>query len=227
MNIIELLKQNSDEKLRLFNAKLIPTISPDRILGISSPKLRALAKDIFDSQEGIKFLSSTPHFYLEENHLHGILIGLFKDIRQTLKFTEEFLPFIDNWATNDMTAMGLKRFSKNTAMVRPYVEKWLDNQQPYVVRFGVVCLMSYFLGDAFKEDDLNLLTKLKVKNDYYVDMAVAWYLSMALLKKYDVALKAIKDNIFDVWVHNKAIRKAVECTRIDKSKKAFLLTLRR
>ena len=96
--------------------------------------------------------------------------------------TEEFLPFIDNWATNDITATGMKIFSRNTSAVRGFVERWLKSDKAYTARFGIVCLLSYFLGEAFEESDLNLLASLNVKNEYYVDMAAAWYISVALVK---------------------------------------------
>lgn len=227
MTIVERIKENSEEKLRLFNAKLVPTVKPERILGVRSPKLKALAKEIYGSGEANLFLSQTPHFYFEENNLHGFLLGCIKDVNKALALTEDFLPFVDNWATNDLTAMGLKCFSKNTAIVRPYAEKWTGDFRPFVVRFGVVCLLSYFLGDAFEQSDFDLLSDIKIKDDYYVDMAVAWYLSVALVKKYDLAVMALKENRFGTWVHNKAIRKAVESFRIDDEKKSFLRTLKR
>ena len=227
MTIVERIKENSEENLRLFNAKLVPTVEPERILGVRSPKLKALAKEIYGSEEANIFLSQTPHFYFEENNLHGFLLGYIKDVNKALALTEEFLPFVDNWATNDLTAMGLKCISKNTAIVRPYAEKWTGDVRPFVVRFGVVCLLSYFLGDAFEQSDFDLLAGIKIKDDYYVDMAVAWYLSVALVKKYDLAVMALKENRFGTWVHNKAIRKAVESFRIDDEKKSFLRTLKR
>lgn len=227
MTIVERIKENSEENLRLFNAKLVPTVKPERILGVRSPKLKALAKEIYGSEEANIFLTQTPHFYFEENNLHGFLLGCIKDVNKALALTEEFLPFVDNWATNDLTAMGLKCFSNNTAIVRPYAEKWTGDVRPFVVRFGVVCLLSYFLGDAFEQSDFDLLAGIKIKDDYYVDMAVAWYLSVALVKKYDLAVMALKENRFGTWVHNKAIRKAVESFRIDDEKKSFLRTLKR
>ena len=227
MTILERITENSEEKLRLFNAKLIPSVAPERILGVRSPKLKALAKELYGSEEAKIFMSQTPHFYLEENNLHGLLLGNIKDVYAALAMTEEFLPFIDNWATNDLTAMGLKCFSKNTELVRPYAEKWTGDVRPFVVRFGVVCLLSYFLGDAFMESDIGMLADIKIKDDYYVDMAVAWYMSVALVKKYDAAVNALKNNVFGKWVHNKAIQKAVESFRIDEEKKKFLRALKR
>lgn len=227
MTLLDRLKENSDEKLRIFNARLIPSVASERILGVRSPVVKALAKEFYGSGEASLFLSQTPHFYLEENNLHGCLLCNIKDLDAALAMTEEFLPFIDNWATNDITATGMKIFSRNTSAVRASVERWLKSNKAYTVRFGIVCLLSYFLGEAFEESDLNLLASLNVKNEYYVDMAAAWYISVALVKKYDVAVKTLEKGIFDVWVHNKAISKALESFRIDLDKKNYLRTLKR
>lgn len=227
MTLLDRLKENSDEKLKIFNARLTPSVASERILGVRSPVVKALAKEFYGSMEASLFLSQTPHFYLEENNLHGCLLCNIKDLDAAIAMTEEFLPFIDNWATNDITATGMKIFSRNTSAVRGFVERWLKSDKAYTVRFGIVCLLSYFLGEAFEESDLNLLASLNVKNEYYVDMAAAWYISVALVKKYDVAVKTLENGIFDVWVHNKAISKALESFRIDLDKKNYLRTLKR
>lgn len=173
MTLLDRLKENSDEKLKIFNARLTPSVASERILGVRSPVVKALAKEFYGSGEASLFLSQTPHFYLEENNLHGCLLCNIKDLDAALAMTEEFLPFIDNWATNDITATGMKIFSRNTSAVRGFVERWLKSDKAYTVRFGIVCLLSYFLGEAFEESDLNLLASLNVKNEYYVDMAAA------------------------------------------------------
>ena len=118
MTLLDRLKENSDEKLKIFNARLTPSVASERILGVRSPVVKALAKEFYGSGEASLFLSQTPHFYLEENNLHGCLLCNIKDLDAALAMTEEFLPFIDNWATNDITAMGMKIFSRNTSAVR-------------------------------------------------------------------------------------------------------------
>ena len=43
MTLLDRLKENSDEKLRIFNARLIPSVASERILGVRSPVVKALA----------------------------------------------------------------------------------------------------------------------------------------------------------------------------------------
>ena len=133
MTLLDRLKENSDEKLKIFNARLTPSVASERILGVRSPVVKALAKEFYGSREASLFLSQTPHFYLEENNLHGCLLCNIKDLDAALAMTEEFLPFIDNWATNDITATGMKIFSRNTSAVRASVERWLKSNKAYTL----------------------------------------------------------------------------------------------
>ena len=63
--------------------------------------------------------------------------------------------------------------------------------------------------------------------DYYVQMAVAWFFSMALVKQWEAALPYLTDQRLDLWIHNKAIQKAIESEQITPSQKEFLRSLKR
>ena len=67
-----------DTPYRDFNAKLIPTVDPKRMIGIRTPLLRKFAKDLFkmEPKQAAAFMQSLPHRYFEENNLHAFLIRL-------------------------------------------------------------------------------------------------------------------------------------------------------
>ena len=44
--IVQLLQDNRDEKYGDFQGALIPSVSQDNVIGVRTPKLRALAKEI-------------------------------------------------------------------------------------------------------------------------------------------------------------------------------------
>ena len=89
-----LLKAHQDSKYREMQLRLIPNIAPERILGVRTPALRAMAKALPDS-----FLDALPHFYFEENQLHGFALERIRDFDSCLKHVQAFLPHVDNWAT--------------------------------------------------------------------------------------------------------------------------------
>lgn len=213
-----------DIKYRDFHSRLMPDIPKERIIGVRTPALRKYAKEVAKRSDCEEFLDTLPHFYYEENNLHGALLAIkYKDIDKYLERLEAFLPYVDNWATCDM--MGAKVFEKDLPLVHKKIEEWVKSPHTYTVRFGVVTLLGCFLDEAFDEQDLELAAGIESK-EYYVKMAVAWYFSIALVKQYDAAIKYFTERHLDTWTHNKALQKARESLRIDETKKEYLKSLK-
>lgn len=214
-----------DENYRRFHAKLIPDIPIDNIIGVRTPVLRKYAKEVAKLQEANIFLESLPHIYYEENNLHGALLSLLypKDIIAFMEQLERFLPYVDNWATCDM--LSPKIFKKHLSYVYERVQKWLQSDAVYTIRFGIVTLLGFYLDDAFEPEMLQLVANVR-SEEYYVNMAVAWYFSMALVKQYDATLPYIQNRVLEPWTHNKSIQKAIESRRIPQETKAYLRDLK-
>ena len=214
-----------DENYRRFHAKLIPDIPIDNIIGVRTPVLRKYAKEVAKLPEANIFLESLPHIYYEENNLHGALLSLLypKDIIAFMEQLERFLPYVDNWATCDM--LSPKIFKKHLSYVYERVQKWLQSDAVYTIRFGIVTLLGFYLDDAFEPEMLQLVANVR-SEEYYVNMAVAWYFSMALVKQYDATLPYIQNRGLEPWTHNKSIQKAIESRRIPQETKAYLRGLK-
>ena len=214
-----------DENYRRFHAKLIPDIPIDNIIGVRTPVLRKYAKEVAKLPEANIFLESLPHSYYEENNLHGALLSLLypKDIIAFMEQLERFLPYVDNWATCDM--LSPKIFKKYLPYVYERVQKWLQSDAVYTIRFGIVTLLGFYLDNAFEPEMLQLVANVR-SEEYYVNMAVAWYFSMALVKQYDATLPYIQNRVLEPWTHNKSIQKAIESRRIPQETKAYLRGLK-
>lgn len=214
-----------DENYRRFHAKLIPDIPIDNIIGVRTPVLRKYAKEVAKLPEANIFLESLPHSYYEENNLHGALLSLLypKDIIAFMEQLERFLPYVDNWATCDM--LSPKIFKKHLPYVYERVQKWLQSDAVYTIRFGIVTLLGFYLDDAFEPEMLQLVANVR-SEEYYVNMAVAWYFSMALVKQYDATLPYIQNRVLEPWTHNKSIQKAIESRRIPQETKEYLRGLK-
>lgn len=214
-----------DENYRRFHAKLIPDIPIDNIIGVRTPVLRKYAKEVVKLPEANIFLESLPHSYYEENNLHGALLSLLypKDIIAFMEQLERFLPYVDNWATCDM--LSPKIFKKHLPYVYERVQKWLQSDAVYTIRFGIVTLLGFYLDNAFEPEMLQLVANVR-SEEYYVNMAVAWYFSMALVKQYDATLPYIQNRVLEPWTHNKSIQKAIESRRIPQETKAYLRGLK-
>ena len=208
-----------DENYRMFNAKLLPTVEPDTIIGVRVPQLRLMAKTL-----SVEDLGPLPHTYYEENALHAFCIENIKDFQVCIHALESFLPYVDNWAVCD--CMRPKCFKKHKAALMERIHRWLHSEHPYTVRFAIGMLMTHYLDEAFREEYPKLVSEV-CSNHYYVNMMIAWYFATALAKQYDAVIGYLQDEKLAPWVHNKNIQKALESFRITQEQKAYLRTLRR
>ncbi len=217
------LYKSQDIKYRDFQSKLIPNIDPETVIGVRTPILRKLAKDLSKNEDIRDFLKDVPHRYFDENQLHAFLISGMKDYDECLKELKCFLPFIDNWATCDQ--LSPKVFKKHRRELLPEIKKWIKSDETYTVRFGIGMLMEHFLDENFDVSYPDLVASIR-SEEYYVNMMSAWYFATALAKQYEDILPFIENNRLDIWTHNKTIQKAVESFRITDEQKAYLKSLK-
>lgn len=216
MTIREQLFALQDREYQKFQQKLIPNLAPDRIIGVRTPELRKLAKQISDA-EGFK--KELPHAYFEEDQLHSFLLAEGKDFNKTVEEVEAFLPYVDNWATCDQLTP--KVFKKHHRELLTHIRRWLKSDHPYTVRFAMKMLMDHFLDGDFDSEYPELVASV-TSEEYYVRMMQAWYFATALAKQCDAALPFITEHRLEKWTHNKAIQKAVESFRITSEQKEIL-----
>ena len=212
-----------DQKYAAFQAKLIPTIPADKIIGVRTPELRACAKELSKDEDIGAFLAALPHQYFEEDQLHAFVISGEKDFDKCIGEVETFLPFVDNWATCDQ--LSPKAFKKEPEKLLPYIETWLKSDRVYTVRFGIGMLMQHFLDGRFDPKYADMVAAVK-SDEYYINMMIAWYFATALAKQYDTILPYLEGKKLDAWTHNKAIQKSVESYRITAEQKGYLKTLK-
>jgi 3-methyladenine DNA glycosylase AlkD len=156
-------------------------------------------------------------------NVRGFLIEQEKDFRRAAELTDGFLPYIDNWATCDMFSP--KIFKRHTDELIVFVRKWLDSNDVYAVRYGIVTLLRHYLDGSFEPRYLDLVAELQ-SDEFYVNMAAAWYFSMALVKQFDSALPYIAEQRLPKWVHNKSIQKACESRQIAADVKLYLKSMK-
>ena len=222
--ILEALLARRDPAYQAFQARLIPTLPSERIIGVRMPALRSLAKALDGTPEATAFLQILPHNYYEENNLHGLLLCSLSEYEETVTECNRFLPFVDNWATCDL--LHPKAFRTHPAPLPAQIRQWLDDPHPYTIRFGLNILLANYLEDTFSPLYLEWAAQI-CSEEYYVNMMIAWYFATALAKQPDATLPYLTGNRLSPWVHNKTIQKAIESYRIAPEQKDFLRTLRR
>ena len=219
----ERLMELQDTGYRDMQKKIIPTVDPDSIIGVRTPALRALAKEMLKSGDYKSFLNELPHKYFEENQLHAFILSGMKDFDECMDELEKVLPFVDNWATCDQ--MSPKIFKKHKDELLKHIKVWIKSDKTYTVRFGVGMLMEHFLDDDFDLKYPEMAARIR-SDEYYVNMMIAWYFATALAKQYESIIPFIEQKRLAPWTHNKAIQKSVESYRITDEQKAYLKSLK-
>ncbi len=222
-NVQERLFAMQDREFCEFQAKLCPSVAEGTMIGVRTPLLRSMAKELIKSGEADAFLAELPHRYFEENQLHAFIISELKSYDRVIEELERFLPQVDNWATCDQ--MSPKVFKKHPAQLPAQIEAWLRSEHPYTIRFGIGTLMQHYLDGEFKPEYPERLAQMR-SEEYYVNMMLAWYFATALAKQYDAVLPYLTDRRLDGWVHNKTIQKARESYRITPEQKEYLKSLK-
>ena len=221
--IVAELYRLQDKKYAAFQAKLIPTVETDRIIGVRTPELRTFARKLAKDKDMDLFLTSLPHQYFDEDQLHAFVISLEKDFDKCIAKTEAFLPFIDNWATCDQFSP--KAFKKEPEKILPYIHTWIKSDKVYTVRFAIGMLMQHFLDERFEPKYADMVAAIR-SEEYYINMMIAWYFATALAKQYVSILPYLEGKKLDDWTHNKAIQKSMESNRISAEQKAYLKSLK-
>lgn len=217
------LFEMQDLAYRDFHSRLMPETDKEKVIGVRTPELRKYAKQLYGTSEAEMFLNCLPHKFYEEDNLHAFLLEQIKDYDEVISRLDEFLPYVDNWATCDM--MKPKIFKNHLPELKEKCFEWLESPHTYTVRFSIVMLMTHFLDDEF---DISIPEKISQirSEEYYIRMAVAWYFATALAKRYNEIFPFIENHRLDPWTHNKTIQKAKESYMVSKEHKNILGNLK-
>lgn len=206
-----------------FQSKLLPTVARETVIGVRTPDLRKMAKQISKTPAAQEFLHNLPHRWFDENHLHAFILSEEKDFDTCIAELERFLPCIDNWATCDQ--LSPRCFKKHTTELLPLIRRWMASRHTYTVRFGIGTLMRYFLDGEFKPEYLEWVASIR-SDEYYIRMMQAWFFATALAKQWDATLPYITHRRLEKDTHGKTVQKAVESLRITPEQKALLRAMR-
>ena len=226
--LIKKLKQMSCGKDFIeFSKKIIRTNK--EIIGLKTPVLRKLAKEISKQKHDGLFIYKNNKYY-EEILLRAMVISFEKDFEKAKLMLLELYRDIDNWAIVD-TIVGSLAFVKNTEEEQSfnYFKSLLCGEE-FEIRFGIVAFLKYFIyNEKWIEKTFDAIKTINCEK-YYVEMAIAWLIAEVLVKYPQNAIKnmqkIIKNNHFNKFIVNKSIQKACESYRIDKELKDKLKELR-
>lgn len=222
------LKEMSDGQTFVdFQKRIVNTNKT--VLGVKAGNLRKFANEIYHEKHDGLFLFGKNDIF-EEVIVKGLVIAKYKDVDEAIEKLNELSECFDSWAETDMICSKFCFFKNNEEKLFEYFSKLAKSKKEFVSRFGIVCLMKYFLDDECVERVFEVLDDV-VCGKYYVDMAISWLICEVLVKKPQNAVenmqKIIKNCHFNYFIINKSIQKATESFRIDMETKNKLREMKR
>lgn len=208
-----------DEEYLSFSKKI--TFTDYEMIGIRVPIIREIAKKI-KKTDYLVFLDLCKRNYFEEILLEGIVLGFIKEYNLFIEYFYKFLPFIDNWAICDMSVSSMKIIGKNKDEFWDEVLSLVKDEREYFVRVGIIVLMDYYILPDKINDIFKVIDSIK-RNEYYIEMAIAWLISVCFVKYKEETIRYFDNNNLSSSVINKAIQKIRDSKRVSDDDKKELL----
>lgn len=219
------LCEHAEESYRKFSSGLLPDTK--HILGVRLPILRKYAKQLV-RRDWRNYIESIKPVSFEEIMLMGMIIGCAKDTstEERLQYISEYIPYIDNWSVCDSFCIGLKFIKHNQQQVWEFLQPYLESDREFFIRFGVVTLLNYYRNETYIEQVIRKLDQITNKA-YYVQMAVAWALSMCFVQYPEIVMPYLNENHLDDWTYHKTLQKICESLQVEKETKKVIKSMKR
>ncbi|MDR0364685.1 MAG: DNA alkylation repair protein [Bacteroidales bacterium] len=211
----------AESDYKAFSQRLISTNY--EIVGIRMPALKKLAKELAKNPDIEIYLKNAEYVVYEHILLYGLILGQMKKLplETVFEYLDPLILRFDNWAHVDTLASTFKIFEKYPDKVFEHFLPLKTDKGEFTKRFFVILLMDYFMDEIHIDMALQQMSEME-QGQYYVDMAMAWAISVGLVKHYDRTLPVLTQKLFSKFVHNKAIQKARESYRITPKVKEIL-----
>lgn len=190
------------------------------MLAIPTPKLKQIAKEIAKGNF-LSFLDLNITDTYENLMINGFLIAKIKDFKEFEKRLYNYGKIVDSWACCDIMKFNLN--DENKFDFLKLSERFISDKHTYTRRIGVILWFSLLKFDDCFSYILNLINKLKNEKEYYVNMALGWFLSESFVKRREETLKLFETTALNTFTTNKAIQKIRESFRVSNDDKQMLL----
>jgi len=220
---IEYLASFKDVKFKDFSIKIIVD---DTLIGVRTPILKNIAKSIFKGNYK-EFLNVCKPKTYEEKLIYGLIIGNIKEFnKETIKYVNKYSKMINNWALCDLFCSNLKFVKNNKKEVFKYILNTINSNNLWIKRLCFVLLLNYYIEENYLDIIFKLCDTYNT-NDYYVEMSVAWLISICYIKYKDKTINYLNNNKLNDFTYNKGIQKIIESKRVTNEEKNILRNKKR
>ncbi len=222
-SFIKYLMSLQDINYQQFHSKIIK--KDINIIGIKTDVLRKISKEIFKGNYQ-QFLNLVTFNYYEESIIYAFIISNIKTLNnQLINYIDIYKTKIDNWANCDLFCSSLKIVKKNKDYFYKYIKNNINNKEEYIKRMCIALLLNYYVEEKYLDDIFNICNN-HCNYTYYVDMSIAWLISICYIKYKKQTISYLKNNTLNTFTHNKAISKIKDSYRVSKEEKIYLNTLK-
>ena len=221
-NYIENLFKQKDDKYAEFSKRIANT--EYELIGIRLPVLQKEAKIL--AKEYNEYLDIAEFNTFEEVMLYGLVVANIKDYKDYIKYLKKYIPKIDSWSLVDSFISKSKVIENNLEENFKYILKLTKSKKEFESRVGYIMILDYYIKDEYLDSIFNILDS-NTNNSYYNEMAMAWLISVMLIKYYDRTVIYLKNSNLNNFTFNKSIQKACESFRISKEQKEFLRKMKK
>lgn len=201
-----------DKKYREFHSGIVGNTNL-KLIGIRVPKLRSIAKEISNGNVD-EFLKQMGNTYYEEVMIYGFVLANSEE-EYLDRYLMEYIKNIDNWAICDSFVSSLKIINKKMGKYWMYFTSLIDLNNEFQTRTSIVVFMNYYLCDNYIDRVLNIVSNIK-SDYYYINMAISWLLSKAIVNYQDKVINILKSKKLSKFVQNKTISKIQDSYRVSK-----------
>ena len=90
----------------------------------------------------------------------------------------------------------------------------------------MVMILDYYIEESYLCEIFHIFDSMN-RDGYYVQMAVAWAVSVCLVKYFDETVAYLKQCRLDDFTYKKALQKGLESYRLTKEQKNIIRTMKR
>ncbi len=211
MEILQELNDMADNGYAVFHSRIANTSK--RILGVCMPILRKIAKKI--DYDNIQYESADIY---EIVMLQGLTMAKLS-YEKIKKLMPNVVKNFDSWAFVDCVVPSCKGIENNVDVAIDELFE-ICNTTEFFKRFYIVFVMDFCPQN---KRAMEKILKLKT-GEYYVDMAIAWYISKLFTLDFDSALSYMGN--FSCGIKKMSIRKGLDSFRLTKEQKNYLKSLK-
>ena len=217
LELLNILSEYQEEEFAAFQRKLIFT--ERKILGVRTPTLRKLAKEL---AQFIEDIYAFPNEYYEVVFIKLTIVSAMK-YEHFLQYLPSCVDLIDCWALCDSFKANCIKTHKDEFLSS--LEEIFSRGGEYHERYPLVVFLSEYMEEKYFPLIENYIRRANTSR-YYVHMAVAWLIAEILIKHYDFGKNLLIRRVVDAKTHNRAIQKAIESYRFTSKQKEYLRSLK-